>query len=58
MTDLWAPGRDVIKDSLNATQLAVVNTVEKTGISPLRFAGGHGGVASYPELAAKVRASQ
>jgi hypothetical protein len=32
--------------------------VQKAGISPLRFAGGHGGVASYPELAAKVRAAQ
>ena len=30
----------------------------RSGISPLRFAGGHGGVASYPELAAKVRAAQ
>jgi len=58
VTDLWAPGRDVIKDSLNAMQLAVVNTVQKAGISPLRFAGGHGGVASYPELAAKLRAAQ
>ena len=58
VTDLWALGRDVIKDSLNATQLAVVNTVRKAGIAPLRFAGGHGGVASYPELAAEVRAAQ
>ena len=58
VTDLWAPGRDVIKDSFNATQLAVLKTVQKAGISPLRFAGVHGGVASYPELAAKVRAAQ
>lgn len=58
VTDLWAPGRDVIKDTLNATQLAVVNTVQKAGIAPLRFAGGHGGVASYPDLAAKARAAQ
>ena len=55
---LWAPGRDVIKDSLNTPQLAEVNTGQTAGISPLRFAGGHGGVASYPELAAKVRAVQ
>ena len=52
VTDLWAPGRDVVKDKLNVVQQAVVDTVNKAGIAPLKFAGGHGGVADYPALAA------
>ncbi len=52
VTDLWAPGRDVIKDKLNAVQQAVADTVNQAGITPLKFAGGHGGTADYAPLAA------
>ncbi len=52
VTDLWAPGRDVLKGTLSPGQSAVVNTVKKANIAPLRFAGGHGSTADYPPLAA------
>jgi len=52
VTDLWAPGRDVLKDKLNPAQAALVNTVKKAGVTPLKFAGGHGGTADYAPLAA------
>lgn len=56
VTDLWAPGRDTEFGS--ARQRALVDAVEKAGIKPERFAGGHGAVASYPEFAEKVRAAK
>jgi len=56
VTDLWAPGRDT--EFGTARQRALVDAVEKAGIRPERFAGGHGGVASYPEFVAKVRGAK
>ena len=56
VTDLWAPGRDT--EFGTARQRALVDAVEKAGIRPERFAGGHGSVASYPEFAAKVKAAK
>ena len=56
VTDLWAPGRDT--EFGTARQRALVDAVEKAGIRPERFAGGHGGVASYPEFVAKVKAAK
>jgi glyoxylase-like metal-dependent hydrolase (beta-lactamase superfamily II) len=56
VTDLWAPGRDT--EFGTARQRALVDAVETAGIRPERFAGGHGGVASYPEFAAKVRGAK
>jgi glyoxylase-like metal-dependent hydrolase (beta-lactamase superfamily II) len=52
VTDLWAPGRDVLKDKLNPAQAALVSTVQKAGIAPLKFAGGHGSSSDYAPLAA------
>lgn len=52
VTDLWSPGRDALGQKLNAGQAAVVAGVQKTGITPERFAGGHGSTGSYAELAA------
>mgnify|MGYP003352073259 CR=1 FL=1 len=56
VTDLWAPGRDT--EFGTARQRALVDAVEKAGIRPERFAGGHGSVASYPEFAAKVKGAK
>jgi len=56
VTDLWAPGRDA--EFGTARQRALIDAVDKAGIQPERFAGGHGAVASYPEFAAKVRAAK
>ena len=54
VTDLWSPGRDAIGRVLTPGQAAVAAFVEKVGISPGRFAGGHGGVADYSGLAAAM----
>jgi len=51
VTDLWSPGRDPLPAKPNAALLSVVNTVKRAGIEPTRFAGGHGAVGDYAELA-------
>jgi hypothetical protein len=38
----------------NANMIAVVRGVEKAGIQPEKFAGGHGGVGDYAPLAQLV----
>jgi hypothetical protein len=56
VTDLWAPGRDSVFGT--ERQRALIDAVDKIGIKPERFAGGHGTVASYREFAEKVRAAK
>ena len=51
VTDLWTPGPP-LGATLNPGQAAVVAAVKKAGISPLKFAGGHGSTAEYASLAA------
>ena len=51
VTDIWSPGAP-LPDKLNPNMAALVAGVKKTGITPTRFAGGHGGVADYAPLAA------
>jgi len=50
VTDIWSPGVP-LPAKPNPGLLAVVNTVKKAGIQPERFAGGHGSVAPYSQLA-------
>lgn len=50
VTDVWTPGPP-LPDKPNPALLSVVRTVERARIEPLRFAGGHGGVADYAPLA-------
>lgn len=52
VTDLWSPGRDTLGQKLSAGQAAVVAGVQKAGIAPERFAGGHGSIGTYADLAA------
>jgi glyoxylase-like metal-dependent hydrolase (beta-lactamase superfamily II) len=52
VTDLWSPGRDKLGGTVNPGQAALVAAVKKAGITPERFAGGHGSVAEYAPLAA------
>ena len=52
VTDLWSPGRDPLPPKINPALAAVFNGVKKAGISPMRFAGGHGAVGDYAPLAA------
>jgi glyoxylase-like metal-dependent hydrolase (beta-lactamase superfamily II) len=51
-TDVWSPGAGPLPDKLNPALAALVAGVKRAGISPQRFAGGHGGVADYAPLAA------
>jgi len=52
VTDLWSPGRDPLPAKITPGLAAVFNGVKKAGISPLRFAGGHGAVGDYAPLVA------
>jgi len=52
VTDLWSPGRDPLPATITPEQAALVNGVKKAGISPQRFAGGHGATGDYAPLAA------
>jgi glyoxylase-like metal-dependent hydrolase (beta-lactamase superfamily II) len=52
VTDLWSPGAGPLPDKLNPNMAALVAGVKKAGITPQKFAGGHGSVADYAPLAA------
>jgi len=52
VTDLWSPGAAPLPDKITPPLAAVVNTVKKAGITPLKFAGGHGATGDYAPLAA------
>jgi hypothetical protein len=52
VTDIWSPGAGPMPDKLNPGLAALVAGVKRAGISPQRFAGGHGAVADYAPLAA------
>jgi glyoxylase-like metal-dependent hydrolase (beta-lactamase superfamily II) len=52
VTDVWSPGVAPLPDRLNPNLAALVAAVKKAGISPARFAGGHGSTADYAPLAA------
>jgi hypothetical protein len=51
VTDIWSPGAP-LPDKLNPALTALVTGVKKAGITPLKFAGGHGSTADYAPLAA------
>jgi glyoxylase-like metal-dependent hydrolase (beta-lactamase superfamily II) len=50
VTDIWTPGPP-LPAKPNPGLLSVVTAVKKIGIQPERFAGGHGSVAPYAQLA-------
>jgi glyoxylase-like metal-dependent hydrolase (beta-lactamase superfamily II) len=49
VTDIWSPGVP-LPDKPNPALVSVVRTVQRAGIQPDRFAGGHGSVAPYESL--------
>jgi glyoxylase-like metal-dependent hydrolase (beta-lactamase superfamily II) len=57
VTDLWSPGRDPLPEQANPNLAAVVRGVQKHGLAPERFAGGHGNTAPYAPLAKLVESS-
>lgn len=50
VTDLWTPGVP-LPDKPNPALISIVRTVQRAGIQPERFAGGHGSTAPYESLA-------
>ncbi len=53
VTDIWSPGRGTISTA-DPSMVALVRGVEKRGIQPTRFAGGHGFVDNYSVLTSAV----
>jgi glyoxylase-like metal-dependent hydrolase (beta-lactamase superfamily II) len=49
VTDVWSPGTP-LGPKPNPGQISVVNAVKKHGLTPERFAGGHGSTQPYAEL--------
>ena len=52
ITDVWSPGAGPLPDKITPPLAALVAGVQKAGISPVKFAGGHGSTADYAPLAA------
>lgn len=50
VTDIWSPGRDPLPGKITTPLAALVNAVRQAGISPLKFAGGHGSTGDYAPL--------
>jgi glyoxylase-like metal-dependent hydrolase (beta-lactamase superfamily II) len=51
VTDIWSPGAAALPNPITSPLAALVNATRRAGISPLRFAGGHGSTAEYAPLA-------
>ena len=49
VTDIWTPGPP-LPAKPNPGLVSVVNTVQRAGLQPERFAGGHGSVDDYQKL--------
>ena len=52
VTDIWSPGRPRCRRGRRPPCPRIINGVKKHGITPTKFAGGHGSVADYAPLAA------
>jgi glyoxylase-like metal-dependent hydrolase (beta-lactamase superfamily II) len=51
VTDIWSPGAAPLPNQMTSPLAALVNAAKRAGISPLKFAGGHGSSAEYAPLA-------
>jgi len=56
VTDIWNPGPPVT--SSNPNLASVVHAVDRLGVKPVKFAGGHGSVGDYAQAAAVVKAAE
>jgi glyoxylase-like metal-dependent hydrolase (beta-lactamase superfamily II) len=52
VTDIWSPGAAPLPEKLTPPLAALVTGVKKAGITPAKFAGGHGATGDYAPLAA------
>jgi glyoxylase-like metal-dependent hydrolase (beta-lactamase superfamily II) len=57
VTDLWNPGPPPAMPA-NPNMIALVRGMEKAGIAPEKFAGGHGAVGNYADLVAAVSSAR
>jgi glyoxylase-like metal-dependent hydrolase (beta-lactamase superfamily II) len=57
VTDIWSPGRPMPMTA-DAGMISVVHGVDKIGIKPERFAGGHGFVDNYSVLVQLVQKTE
>ena len=58
VTDIWSPGRGPLPMTADPAMISLVKGVEKMGIKPERFAGGHGFVDNYSALVQLVQKTQ
>ena len=56
VTDIWNPGPPVTASNPNLA--SVIHAVDKLGLKPTKFAGGHGGVGDYAQAEAVVKAAE
>jgi glyoxylase-like metal-dependent hydrolase (beta-lactamase superfamily II) len=54
VTDLWSPGRDPLPEKPTQSQIDLVKGVKRHGLTPDRFAAGHGTTGEYAPLAKLV----
>lgn len=52
VTDVWSPGAGALPSAITSPLAALVAGVQRAGIAPVKFAGGHGSTADYAPLAA------
>jgi len=57
VTDVWIPTPQPVTES-NPMLVSIVQGVEKWGINPENFSGGHGTIGSYAQMAGVVKAAQ
>jgi hypothetical protein len=56
VTDIWNPGPPVTASNPNLA--SVIHAVDKLGLKPVKFAGGHGAVGDYAQAEAVVKAAE
>jgi glyoxylase-like metal-dependent hydrolase (beta-lactamase superfamily II) len=56
VTDIWNPGPPVTASNPNLA--SVIHAVDKLGLKPTKFAGGHGSVGDYAQAEAVVKAAE
>jgi glyoxylase-like metal-dependent hydrolase (beta-lactamase superfamily II) len=56
VTDIWNPGPPVTSSNPNIA--SVIHAVDKLGLKPVKFAGGHGSVGDYAQAERVVKAAE
>ncbi len=57
VTDVWIPTPQPVTES-NPGLASVIHGVEKWGLKPEKFSGGHGTIGDYAQAAAVVKAAE